>query len=71
MHCEAASPGLWVRMRGQQSQGRWVPQMNRLVRIGWTSLVELLCMSTMSLEKVEEGNRVVELEYTKLHCDCS
>ena len=30
------------------------------------SLVELLCMSTMSLEKVEEGNRVVELEYVKL-----
>ena len=40
--------------------------MNRLVRVGWTSLVELLCMSTMSLEKVEEGNRVVELEYMKL-----
>ena len=36
------------------------------MRIGWTSLVELLCTSIMSLEKVEEGNRVVELEYMKL-----
>ena len=36
------------------------------MRIGWTSLVELLCTLTMSLEKVEEGNRVVELEYMKL-----
>ena len=39
--------------------------MNRLVRIGWMSLVELLCMLMMSLEKVEEENRVVELEYMK------